>query len=202
MNHSSMLCAGSCFFLGVVHLVRDSCPRRGHKCEDLDPPARKHSSEQLSAPWLGGLKAILIPRGRRGTYCCLCVHVHTPPKQTTSKLHVCDMKSWYSFLELLFLSEHRAWFPFGKSSLSGGCFFHPCVDIQTQRVTPGLVLILDRFYPRHFWLEYVRNWRVASERRSWGWQEGLKKDSICYRTASSFKWKTQVFFTGPITTLF
>lgn len=134
MNHSSTLCAGSCF-LCVVHLVRDSCPRQGHKCEDLDPPARKHSSEQLSAPWRGGLKAVLIPRGRRGSYCCLCVHVHTPtptPKQTTSKLHVCDMKSWYSFLELLFLSEHRARFPFGKSSLSGGCFFHPCVDIQTQ----------------------------------------------------------------------
>ena len=38
-----------------------------------------------------------------------------------------------------------------------------------------MVLILDRFYSRHFWLEDVRNWRVEAERKSWEWQEGFKK---------------------------
>lgn len=50
MNNSSKLGAESQFFLCGVHLVRDSCPRLCHKCEDQGPPAYKHSSEQLSAP--------------------------------------------------------------------------------------------------------------------------------------------------------
>lgn len=105
IHQSSVLRAGS--FLCVVHLVRDSCLPRGHKREDLDPPAHKHSSETLSAPLLWGLKAILIPRGRQGSDFCLCACVHTtppPPSQTHTKLHTCDMKSWYSWNCFSFLS--------------------------------------------------------------------------------------------------
>ena len=59
-------------------------------------------------------------------------------------------------------------------SLSGGCFLLP-LCWHSDCFTPGLVLILDRFYSRHFWLEDVRNWRVEAERKSWEWQEGFKK---------------------------
>ena len=214
MNNSPKLCTGSWLLLCVVHLVRDSCPWRSHKREVLAPPACKHSSEQLCAP-CSGTEGCFDSQRRQGSYCCLCMCVYThacthtytahpPNKQKANSTYMTrnpDIHSWncFSFLSVVpgFLLERvlyrEAVFP------TLGLIFRLCVAL-------GLVLIRGRFYPKHFWLKYVRNWRVVAERRSWGWQEGLKKDSICHRTPSSWKWKTQVFFffltTGPITTLF
>lgn len=130
MNNSSQLCAESWFFLCVVHLVRDSCPRLGHKCEDLAPPAHEHSSGLPSACLLWGLKAILIPRGRWViNFAYACAHVHTDGKETKSKLHTYDMKAWYSSLELLFLPEHHPWFPVGKGSLYQEVVFSTLMSI-------------------------------------------------------------------------
>lgn len=150
MNNSSKLCAESWFFLCVVHLVRDSCPRLGHKCEDLDPPARKASSEQLSAPLLWGLKAILIPRGRWSSYFTWAhAHTHTHSKQKPNYRQVIwnllDIHSWncFSFLSTIpgFLLErflYQEVFPFTLMSIFRLSF------------TPGLVLILDSFIPDIF----------------------------------------------------
>ena len=141
-----------------------------------------------------GLKAVLIPReGRVLTVACACVCVYTharthtlpppPNKQKAKSKYMTrnpDIHSWncFSFPSVVpgFLLERvlyrEAVFP------TLGLIFRLCVAL-------GLVLIRGRFYPKHFWLKYVRNWRVVAERRSWGWQEGLKKDSICHRTPSS-----------------
>lgn len=151
MHNSSKFFAESWFFLCVVHLFRDSCPWLGHKCEDLDPPAHKCSLEQLSTPLLWGLKAVLIPRGRYDSYFCLSTRVNTRIHMDNkkNKLHTGDTKSWYSFLELLFLLEHHSCYQKVVSST--------LMSIFRLSFTPGLVSILDKFYPRHFWMQYVRN---------------------------------------------
>ena len=194
MNNSSKLCTGSWFFLCVVHLVRDSCPWRSHKREVLALPARKHSSEQLSAPCSGDWRLFWFPE--KAGFLLLLVHACTHTRTQTPAPPQTNKKPtppiWPEILIFILGIVFPSWASFLVScqeavSPTLGSIFRLCVTL-------GLVLILGRFYPKHFWLKYVRNWRVVAERRSWGWQEGLKKDSICHRTPSSWKWKTQVFF--------
>lgn len=196
MNNSSKLCTGSWFFLCVGHLVRDSCPWWSHKCEVSALPARKHSSERLSAPCSGDWRLFWFPE--KAGFLLLLVHActhtrthactHTPPPQTNKKP---APRIWPETLILILGTVFPSWALFLVSYQEA--VFPTLGLIFRLRITLGLVLILGRFYPKHFWLKYVRNWRVVAE-RSWGWQEGLKKDSICHRTPSSWKWKTQGFF--------
>lgn len=129
-----------------------------------------------------------------------CSHTHN--KETKNKtLRTCAVKSRPSSLDLLFLREHGPWFPFGKGPLSTRRLFSPpLMSTVRLRFTPGLVLILDRFYARHFWLEYVRNWRAGAESSS-EWQEGIKKRLHLPRNLFQLKVKNRSFFMGPIATL-
>ena len=131
MNNSSKLRTGSWFFLCVVHLVRDSCPWRSHKREVSALPARKHSSEQLSAPCSGDWRLFWFPE--KAGFLLLLVHActhtrtHTPTppnKQKANSTYMTwnpDIHSWncFSFPSVVL------------GFLSGGCFPHPWVDIQT-----------------------------------------------------------------------
>lgn len=107
----------------------------------------------------------------------------------------CDIRSWncFSFLIIIsgFLLERVLYQEAVSSTLV--LMFEPSV-------APALVLILDRFYPRHFWLAYVRDWKVAAE-RSWGWQEGLKKAPSVIQHLPAESEKQFFFFKGLITTL-
>lgn len=160
-----MLRAGS-FVCGTSG--QGQLPTSGPQMCGLDLPAQKHSSEQLSAPFAGaeGYSASQRKAGFLYVLLCMCAHAHDKETKKQKNLHMCDMKSRHSSLDLLSLREPHPWFPFGKGSLlSGGCVLHPVSTVRLG-VTPGLVLFLDRFHSRHFWLEYVRNWRVAADSRS------------------------------------
>lgn len=184
MNNSSKLCAASGFFLCMVYLLRDSCLPLGHKCEDLDPPAHKQLREAFCSLTLG-TEGYSDSQRKMGFLFLLACTPPLPLPHKHTKLHTCDMKSsWYSwncfsFLSIIpsFLLERVPCQEVVSSTL---------MPVFRLRFTPGLFL-----NPRHCWLEYARNWRVAVY-RSWRWQEGFKrKDSICRGTSSRWKGKTE-----------
>lgn len=109
IHASSVL--GAAAFSCVVQRVRDSCPQLGHKCEHLDPAARKHSSGQLSAPCPGGQEGYSDPQRKMG-FSLLLVHVytHTYSKQMNNKQ---TPHTWYETLIFIL----RVAFSFWASSL-------------------------------------------------------------------------------------
>lgn len=124
-------------------------------------PACSEALLRSTAPFSGAEGYSDSQRKAGFLYVLLCMRVHAHDKERNKQnLHTCDMKPRHS------LREPHPWFPFGKGSLlPGGCVLHPMSTVRIS-VTPGLVLFLDRFHSRHFWPEYVRNWRVAADSRS------------------------------------
>lgn len=113
-------------------------------------------------------------------------HTHTHGQQKKQAPH-----RWYEILIFILGIAFPSWASF---LLSEGCFLHPYVDIQTQfhswsGLDPRQVLyqaLLDAI------CEELEGGSRKKKLR--GGKKDLKKDSICHRTSSSWKWKKEVFF--------